>query len=281
MKRFHLTMASSLAFLAMMATSGVGNGPRVTATQANRMMLAEARMTQSSFDGFGLDAEEYEFLMAWENVEYEDMTGGCSVPTCVSGWQGPALYAPSNPGDNNGDDDSGDDDDNKGKGRTGSFTLVDLSKFHPGTGFVVNGVRPGGWDNPPIGGDLRAPSNAGDNNGDDDSGDDDDSKGFGKIRPLTIVDLTEVRRGTGFVVNGVRPGGYGDPPIGGDLRAPSNPGDNNGDDDSGDDDDSKGKGRTGSFSLVDLSKLHPGTGFVVNGVRPGGYGEPPIGDGLW
>ena len=154
MKRFYLTMASSLAFMAMMATSGVGNGPRVTATQANRMMLAEARMTQSSFDGFGLDAEEYEFLMAWENVEYEDMTGGCSVPTCVSGWQGPALYAPSNPGDNNGDDDSGDDDDNKGKGRTGSFTLVDLSKLHPGTGLVVNGGRPGGLQEPPIGGDL-------------------------------------------------------------------------------------------------------------------------------
>ena len=274
-------MASSLAFLAMMATSGVGNGPRVTATQANRMMLAEARMTQSSFDGFGLDAEEYEFLMAWENVEYEDMTGGCSVPTCVSGWQGPALYAPSNPGDNNGDDDSGDDDDSKGFGRTGSFTLVDLSKLHPGTGLVVNGVRPTGWDNPPIGGDLRAPSNPGDNNGDDDSGDDNDSKGFGKIRPFTIVDLSKLHPGTGFVVNGVRPGGLVDPDIGGDLRAPSNPGDNNGDDDSGDDDDSKGFGKIRPFTIVDLTEVRRGTGFVVNGVRPGGYGDPPIGGDLW
>jgi len=154
MKRFYLTMASSLAFMAMMATSGVGNGPRVTATQANRMMLAEARMTQSSFDGFGLDAEEYEFLMAWENAEYEDMTGGCSVPTCVSGWQGPALYAPSNAGDNNGDDDSGDDDDSKGFGKIRPLTIVDLTEVRRGTGFVVNGVRPGGYGDPPIGGDL-------------------------------------------------------------------------------------------------------------------------------
>ena len=156
MKRVLLSTISAMAILAMTAAHDVGKfaGPRTQYSLTDGLTLTEMMMQDSYSDGFGLDAEEYEFLMSQDFDSLDDLTVTFTVPTCAS------------------------------------------------DGTSLNGVRPGGYGDPPIG--IIRPWSI--SSGDEVKGD------------STLDDLMKgTRPGTGTTVQGVRPGGYGEPPIGGDL----------------------------------------------------------------
>ena len=186
MKRVLLSTISAMAILAMTAAHDGGKiaGPRTQYSLTDGLTLTEMMMLDSYSDGFGLDAEEYEFLMSQDFDSFDDLTVTFTVPTCAS--DGTSL---------NGGRPGGLVDPPIGGEIQGGSTFDDMIMgiTRPGNGTTVQGVRPGGLVDPPIGGEIQGGS--------------------------TLDDLMKgTRPGTGTTVQGVRPGGYGDPPIGGDLR---------------------------------------------------------------
>ena len=148
MKRVLLSTISAMAILAMTAAHDGGKiaGPRTQYSLTDGLTLTEMMMLDSYSDGFGLDAEEYEFLMSQDFDSFDDLTVTFTVPTCAS--DGTSL---------NGVRPGGYGDPPIGGEIQGGSTFDDMIMgiTRPGNGTTVQGVRPGGWENPPIGGDLQ------------------------------------------------------------------------------------------------------------------------------
>ena len=151
MKRVLLSIISAMALLVMAAAPDGGKigGSRIQDSRTAYLTLTEMMMLDSYSDGFGLDAEEYEFLMSQDFDSFDDLTVTFTVPTCAS--DGTSL---------NGVRPGGYGDPPIGGEIQGGSTFDDMIMgiTRPGNGTTVQGVRPGGLDNPPIGGEIQGGS---------------------------------------------------------------------------------------------------------------------------